>query len=208
MPGLRILCLHGQGSNTEIMKAQLGPITKLLKQNGVATFEWLEGTIPTEAGPGVSGVFEDEQSIREACEDLEDYLEENGPYDGILGFSQGSTLLAEFLCDFARRNPGNEPPCRCAIFMNGIPPYRMGDDEKPIIDYGLLEHFPSIPTLHVVGKKDFVYEYSTILQASTASAWATLIAHEKGHEISNDTRIVQKINSAFEQMSIRIALGC
>jgi predicted esterase len=94
----------------------MGPLRSLLAQTGVASFEWYEGTIATEAGPGVSVMFEgpyyqyfswpptasedDELSIREACEDLEDHIEENGPYDAILGFSQGSTLLAEFLCDY------------------------------------------------------------------------------------------------------------
>jgi hypothetical protein len=205
------------------MKTQLGPITKLLQRNGVATFDFYEGSIPTEAGPGVSGMFDgpyysfftwppssnedDEQSILEACEDLEDFLVATGPYDGILGFSHGSTLLAEFLCNYARRNPGIEPLCRCAIFLNAIPPFRMGSDGKPVIDYGLLGHFPPIPSLHVIGQKDFVLEYSKILYSSRTPDLATLVTHEKGHEVANNQRTLQEIVKAFEDLSIRIALG-
>ena len=205
------------------MKAQMRPLTTSLTRSGVATFEWLEGTIPTEAGPGVDGMFEgpyyqyfswpptnsdeDEQSIQEACEDLEDYLEENGPFDGILGFSHGSTLLTEFLCDYAKRYPEREPPCRCAVFISGIPPYRMDENNEPVIDSEVLKHFPNIPTLHVVGKKDFVFKYSTILHAATISYGATLISHEKGHEIPTDTKILHKINASFEQLSHQIAFG-
>lgn len=205
------------------MMAQLGTLTSRLKQMGVASFEGYQGTIQTDAGLGIGGLFdgpyyqyfpwppqaseEDELSIREACEDLETYLEENGPFDALLGFSQGSTLLVEFLCHFARQNPGISPPTECAILLNAIPPHRMGGDGKPIIDYQLLRHFPKIPTLHVMGTKDFVYEYSMILQSSISASSSTLVVHDKGHEIPHESKTAQKICSAFEQLCLQVALG-
>jgi hypothetical protein len=84
----------------------------------------------------------------------------------------------------------------------------MDEHNELIIDLEPLKHFPAIPTLHVIGKNDFVYKYSVILHASTNAYPTTLITHKKGHEMSTDRRILQKINTALEQVSNYVALGC
>jgi hypothetical protein len=53
---------------------------------------------------------------------------ENGPYDGILGYSQGATLAAQVLIKDAletAQDPKHHPPFKFAIFFNGATPSRV-----------------------------------------------------------------------------------
>ncbi|KZF19524.1 hypothetical protein L228DRAFT_251141 [Xylona heveae TC161] len=62
---------------------------------------------------------------------------EEGPFDGILGYSQGATLAAQVLIRYANENPFaavDEMPFRFAVFINGATPgglFALPDSEKP-----------------------------------------------------------------------------
>ncbi|KAH9890820.1 hypothetical protein F4778DRAFT_752323 [Xylariomycetidae sp. FL2044] len=89
MPALRFLCLHGAGTNAQILDSQLEPLMRELAKDNSATFHSTEGDVESEPGPGVEGFFEgpffsyykwprtlhdDEQSIAEAYDMLYDKL--------------------------------------------------------------------------------------------------------------------------------------
>lgn len=61
---------------------------------------------------------------------------EDGPYDGILGYSQGATLAAQTIIRYTLENPEammQDMPFRFAIFFNGATPSRVFEmTEKPI----------------------------------------------------------------------------
>ena len=64
---------------------------------------------------------------------------ENGPYDGILGYSQGATLAAQVLIQNALETghiPKRERPFKFAIFFNGATPsrvFRVASKPAPIV---------------------------------------------------------------------------
>ena len=62
----------------------------------------------------------------------------------------------------------------------------------------------NIPTLHVVGREDFIYEHSLKLYQVCEEKSATLILHEKGHEIPSEPKILKKVTAAIRDLSHRI----
>lgn len=124
-----------------------------LRRDNTATFHFLEGECDSDPGPGIAGYFDgpyysyykfprsfsdiDDSDVLDAYDQLYTVIEEEGPFDGILGFSHGGTLAAGFLIQHAKRFPHDPPPVRCAIFINSLPPFRMNPGEKPVIDMSL-----------------------------------------------------------------------
>lgn len=81
-------------------------------------------------------------------------LDEQGPFDGVLGYSEGATIAATLVLEDKRRfeEQGIPRSIKCAIFFAGWPPMRMGggapilaDTDGEVID---------IPTVNVVGSQD------------------------------------------------------
>jgi len=214
---MRFLCLHGWGTSAKILQSQLDPLIRELSRDNSATFHIVEGDIEAEPGPGIEGYYEgpyfsfykfprtfedDDTSMMEAYELMYDIIEEEGPFDGVLGFSHGGTLASGFLIHHAKTNPYEAPPFRCAVFMNSLPPFRMNPGENPVVDEGLRGYI-KIPTVSVAGTKDFVYDYSLALHELCDPKSSTLVLHDKGHDIPGDARNVSKMAGAVKDLTNR-----
>jgi len=146
--------------------------------------------------------------VAEAYEMLYEVIEQEGPFDGILGFSHGATLAFGFLAQHAKKNPYDPPGAlfRCAIFICSLPPFRKDDADNVIYDHGL-QSVVRIPTVHVAGKADFVYEHSMKLHALCDAASAKLVVHSKGHEIPGDSKNVALIAAACRELNNTAMFG-
>ncbi|KAJ5128606.1 hypothetical protein N7448_002322 [Penicillium atrosanguineum] len=111
---MRILCLHGVGSSGAILEKQMSNLRRELDPSFELVF--VDGPFECERGPGVSEYqtgpyFSHTQGyspadIAKAISYLEEILEDEGPFDGIFGFSQGSALmLSYFYQQQAAENP-------------------------------------------------------------------------------------------------------
>ena len=133
---------------------------------------------------------------------LSETVEEEGPFDGVLGFSHGGTLAAGFLAHHAKQHPYGPAPFRCAVFISSLPPFQIDDAEQLHFDDTVLGHI-NIPTLHVVGKSDFVYNHSLRLHGLCDAESASLVVHDKGHEIPGDRKFVAAMTKALGELSTR-----
>ncbi|OCK77071.1 hypothetical protein K432DRAFT_359288 [Lepidopterella palustris CBS 459.81] len=141
---MRILCLHGRGSNNDIFKMQTAGFRSRLDD---FEFEFVQGTIPhAQEGWAIhtsdfadSDFFEyfdllDPHNVLETEQQLLQLVEEDGPFDGVLGYSQGAVLAAQALIRFAADNPhatAEEYPFRFAIFFNCPTPIRVFEVTEP-----------------------------------------------------------------------------
>ncbi|KAM0803142.1 putative DUF341 family oxidoreductase [Usnea florida] len=225
MPALKFLCLHGSGTsaeNSDNLRPYAEPLVRELERDNTASFHFVDGELESATpGPGIGDTYEspyysyhnwprsldpsDDRSLREAYDFLYDMIEEEGPFDAVLGFSQGATLAYSFLAQHARNSPYELAPFRCAIFFGALPPFRIkGEDggvtEQIIYDEDL-QGAVSIPTLHVAGKSDFVYPHSIKLHQLCDASWAGLIVHPKGHEIPRDPKNVALIADGIREAS-------
>ena len=133
----------------------------------------------------------------EMLEYLKNYIEANGPFEGIMGFSQGASLAGYLATDFSSLLSLNEqiqPNLKFAVFFSG---FRM-DPEEFQQQY---ENNPiSFPTLHVVGELDTLVpeEKSLTLYEICPESTRTLLKHSGGHYIPNSKPFIANIINWLE----------
>jgi len=114
-------------------------------------FEFVQGTIEhakegwaihtdTFASAGLWEYYDllDPYNVIETERELLDLIIEDGPYDGVLGYSQGAGLAMQAIIRFAADNPGataDEFPFRFAVLINCPTPIRILEmDERVEVD--------------------------------------------------------------------------
>lgn len=179
---------------------------------------FLQGEVESEPGPGVEGYFdgpyysyykwhqrdddeEHERSVEDAFSLIEETVEEDGPFDAILGFSHGGATAYKYLAQHAKDHP-LEPAFHSAIFLNAFPPSRYDDDAQLHYD-DLGGSILRIPTMHVIGKRDFVRSHSRALWDMTEKSTSIVIEHEMGHEIPRDVEITARICKLIKNLCQR-----
>ncbi|XP_076766412.1 esterase OVCA2 [Xylocopa sonorina] len=191
---LRILAIHGYAQSDNMFKSKLGSIRKGFKKE--IDFMFLRGPhkVPMksnfgidEAEDGYGWWFNTEDHIFKATipSDLavgfEDSIalvkktfDECGPFDGILGFSQGAAF-ATILCFMQQRNL-LQIKFDFAIIISGFKslckPHEIYYDGRI-----------SIPSLHVYGRTDQVIPTEMAKEISEMFINKTSVVHEGGHYI-------------------------
>jgi hypothetical protein len=108
------------------------------------TFDFIDAQFEGPAALGISDVFPgpyfvwhqkyDPQSVEKVHGYLQSVIEEDGPYDGIIGFSEGAALAASFLLSREyRATLGDvvedlESEFKVAIFFNSVKPYSPSEE--------------------------------------------------------------------------------
>lgn len=64
------------------------------------------------------------EDVEEAYERLVSFVESEGPFDGVWGFSQGGSMAALLLLIHQKKNPGGSYPFKMAIFTSAFLPHR------------------------------------------------------------------------------------
>lgn len=178
---LRVLVLHGYASNPLAYARRVSALTKAC--SSVADFVFAPAphqvrSLPSETNPEPGPVdpslplekqarawfmANDETGVYEGWADtarfLRDYFREHGPFDGILGFSQGACLTGMLAAALEHPDrvpaldaPLQEAPLKFAIAVSGFKP------RDPA--FGPLYETPiQVPMLHVLGRSDAVVDF-------------------------------------------------
>ncbi|CAI7646617.1 unnamed protein product [Penicillium glandicola] len=159
------------------------------------TFDFVEGTRPAPMAPEIRHFYpaSDEyfsyhnytmEDMNKALNDLQTYIDEEGPFDGAIGFSQGAGLIATYLLRWSYERPGDPLPFKCAIFFSGGSPI-----DPMALGAGTLQWMKtsdsqiSLPTAHMWGAKDHLHEDAERLFAICDDRKRTIYLHSQGHEI-------------------------
>ena len=124
-------------------------------------------------------------SVRTVLDRLRRIVEEEGPFDGLIGNSEGACVAATFLAEEWQRKKENDGPgMRCAVFMSGGPPLRPDGQGPYLADVcgGVI----AIPTLHIVGFNDPMKDATLALYHLCDQQSATIVDHGKGHMVPKD----------------------
>lgn len=107
--------------------------------------ELMRGGLPSVPTPETVN----NNSAADAMDYLYDIMEQDGPFDGIIGYSEGATVAATLILHEQKRyeTMGIPPMFKCALFFAGWPPMTpefdaivLSDESELIID---------IPTCHI-----------------------------------------------------------
>lgn len=103
-------------------------------------------------------------------------LESQGPFDGVMGFSQGAAV-ATAVCSLLEKQTFkiNHPPMKFSILFCGARP------EASVFD--LIYAKIKTPSLHVIGRQDVMVPLERSIQLSEAFEQSELIFHPGNHFI-------------------------
>ena len=201
-PKARILCLHGYAQNAEFFRARTGALRKALK--AVAEFHFVDaphpataeflGEVPEERGaalgwfnvgetaPGARPAISTQYvGVEATLECIRAAVEEHGPFDGVLGFSQGATMAA-YCCLRPETwwKAGAAPPFRFAILFSAFLP------RDPAWSLVAAEPSKSLPTFHCFGQSDDRVPPKSCLAVAACFDAPRHHPHEGGHGVPSD----------------------
>ena len=148
-------------------------------------------------------------SIQTALRDLKDYMTADGPFDGVMAFSQGAALAALLLIEEAATRPTRQPPIfKCAIFLSGIVPCdheELAQGRIRWLDPAYDAEVITVPTTHIWGSND--REYPGISEGLSKLCKADRrreVVHKGGHEIpgTRDESLVDMVQAIKETLRL------
>ncbi|RAK74688.1 uncharacterized protein BO72DRAFT_470695 [Aspergillus fijiensis CBS 313.89] len=125
---MKIICLHPWGASAEIFERQLSFLCALIGESHEYVF--LDG--PVSCGPAngippdMPGPFYNwydglsSSQVKEAHDLVMDVIEAEGPFDGVIGFSQGASLALSILYHHEIIHPHRPPPFRFAVLFCAV----------------------------------------------------------------------------------------
>lgn len=114
------------------------------------------------------------RGLQEALETVARALDTLGPFDGLLGFSQGAALAA-YVCALGQAGDPRFPLPRFIILVSGFCPRGL---KEPILQSPM-----SLPSLHVFGDTDRVIPSQESMQLASRFLGAVTLTHSGGHFI-------------------------
>lgn len=191
---LKVLMVHGYRQNATSCREKSGAFRKLTKRHLEPVFvsaplvvpPRADGTTPADSdGRGWWFSAADQSFVAgqpsDLCAGFEESLatlrqtaEQHGPFDGVMGFSQGAALVA-LLCALQQRQELNWG-FRFAILVAGFRS-RSAPHQK------LYDERMELPTLHVYGDNDQVIPGEMSEDLVQLYSNATVLRHAGGHHI-------------------------
>jgi predicted esterase len=110
-----------------------------------------------------------------------------GPFDGVIGYSQGASLAAMYLIQQSQKNPTAPLPFKCAIFFSGgvpLDPRALDQQKLELLDQESVGPLLFLPTANIWGRNDFVWPGSSErLFGLCDPAQRNVFLHDEGHDI-------------------------
>uniref|UniRef100_A0A8P0SRH9 2-(3-amino-3-carboxypropyl)histidine synthase subunit 1 n=2 Tax=Canis lupus familiaris TaxID=9615 RepID=A0A8P0SRH9_CANLF len=116
------------------------------------------------------------RGLEEALGTVAQALKRLGPFDGLLGFSQGAALAA-LVCALGQAGDARFPLPKFIILVSGFCPRGLGPEES------VLQGPLSLPSLHVFGDTDCVIPSQESMQLASRFTGAITLTHPGGHFI-------------------------
>ena len=194
MVKLRVLCLHGYRQNETVFRERSGALRKLIKKHIDFTFITAPHVIPEEANlarpeaeqergwwfskPSRSYNAMDRTDtcigFEESLKLVQDVFESQGPFDGILGFSQGAAF-ASLLC-VLQNDPNNKIEFKFAILIAGF--------QSLVSPHGHMYADPiDCPSFHTIGSTDGVIPTQSSEELLSKFVDGTAYRHGGGHYV-------------------------
>jgi predicted esterase len=163
-------------------------------------YEYVEGTMSAPQAAEIQGFFSatdnyyqfyDQRSaasMATAISQFEAYLAAEGPFDGVIGYSQGAILAATYMIHFSQLYPSAPLPFKCAIFFSGgrpLDPHALGKGDLILIDpEQQVAPLLTLPTANIWGRNDPLWPGSSeTLWKLCDPANRTSFIHDEGHDI-------------------------
>ncbi|MCJ1226264.1 hypothetical protein MMC12_002914 [Toensbergia leucococca] len=133
---MKLLGLHGKGTSASIFKSQTSAFRSKLGPD--FSFDFVDASFPSTPAAGIDLFYNPPyyafwnspaaKDIRASHKWLLEKLRRDGPYDGVVMFSQGCALIASFILYHQAETPHLPLPFKVAIFICGGVPLPVLED--------------------------------------------------------------------------------
>jgi predicted esterase len=113
------------------------------------------------------------EGLDESMKRLEEYIAAEGPFDGLLGFSQGASMVTRLVK--RQETDGSTKRFKFVVFIGGVPPAELLSSPDVCT-------LTSVPSLHIMGESDPFLPHSQKLEAVFGGKRTTMV-HSEGHNI-------------------------
>ncbi|KAK0759134.1 hypothetical protein N5P37_008623 [Trichoderma harzianum] len=160
---MRFLCLHGRGTSSQIFELQTARLREELSSH---EFVFIDGVVSTEPSEGAEAVADEffgwfdkpisQAQSQELLLGLVDFIANNGPFQGVMGFSEGGIVAAMLLAEDARQGFAG---FQCGILLSAAPPLDPAGISQepaslrclnPAVDGSVIR----VPTAHIIGSNE------------------------------------------------------
>lgn len=212
---LRVLCLHGYQQNGAIFREKSGGFRSSLKKYFDFVFMTAPHSVELQQTNGAGGALADTvpvdfrgwwyvpecyntkevkdfEGFEESVQAVVDFAKNEGPFDGLLGFSQGATLA--FLIAALRQKGVVDIDFKFLILICGFPSRYPEHQELNKVA------LRNLPCLHVYGQTDKIisHELSAKLVHSFDKDKVVVIEHPGGHMMPNLSKYRTATNEFLE----------
>jgi pimeloyl-ACP methyl ester carboxylesterase len=170
---LRILSLHGYHGSAATLRRQLTPLS-----DGLTTAEFVTIDAPSIARGDFGWWHLNFRGWESTRDWMLDYVAEHGPFDGVLGFSQGAALTSLLV---------GLLPFDFAVMIGG---FRSDSAKHADIYAGSYDR----PSLHIMGRNDVVVPIEDSRLLAGQFKCPMVLEHGGGHVIPSD----REIRAGFE----------
>ena len=187
---LKILCVHGYRQSGQVFRQRTGALRKSLKKYAEFTFVTAPNQIKSQDSQedeqqygwwfSTEDKSYDAHDYTDSCVGLEgslqimaDSLKNEGPFDGVLAFSQGASLLG-IICALKEKGDERFDNFNFAIFVSGY-------KSRQSMHQKYYEEKVTLPTLHVMGETDKVIEKEMSVELSELYENKNVLEHKGGH---------------------------
>ncbi|KAF2732823.1 hypothetical protein EJ04DRAFT_302833 [Polyplosphaeria fusca] len=140
------------------------------------------------------------KTAAEALEFLKGIIKEHGPFDAIVGYSEGSILAGTLIMreQALREAGGYNNHFKLAMFFGGWPPLKQ--DLTGMMYCDETDEVIPIPTCHVIGSLDPYVDGSMALYNVCDPETAILFDHAKGHTLPRTKETVKELGDTIRDM--------
>ncbi|XP_048331902.2 uncharacterized protein LOC107407488 [Ziziphus jujuba] len=207
----RVLCLHGFRTSGEILKKQVEKWPQSVLQN--LDLVYPDAPFPAQGKSDVEGIFDppyyewfqfnkeftEYTNFDECLQYIEDFMIKNGPFDGLLGFSQGAILSGGLPGLQAKGVALTKVPKIKFLIIIGGAKFRNPDVAEKAYSSPI-----QCPSLHFFGETDFLKPYGLELLESCVDPH--VINHPKGHTVPRlDEKSLPTMQSYLEKIQKTLA---
>jgi predicted esterase len=192
-----ILVLHGMYQNGEILKYICTPLIDRL--NNYVTLHFITGPISYENEHSdvidLYGWWNDDDEYtgsEDSVKQIHDVFDEHGPFDGVIGFSQGA-MMTSLLCAL-KKNDVNSYGWFSPKFIINI----CGHDNECLIYTDMFTNLIDVPSLHIIGVNDDIKESSIELSCRFKNPVVKM--YEMGHEIPSHDKFYEDVIQFMQTM--------
>ena len=136
--------------------------------------------------------------VHDAHELLMEVVEEEGPFEGILGFSQGGEIAALFLL-----GPGKDL-FKYAVFIGSTVPWDISSLEATGNDHPRKMHGSThsakidMPTAHIIGRSDAYRDFAKITHGLCNNSKAKVYDHHGAHVVPRGQDAMEDLTMALD----------